>query len=295
MTGWQERAHERHGVVPSTDLGGDAARSARRAGLVLVQPRVWVAGSQPVAALEQVAAISESIAGEHAFTDLTALWLYELRPAPAVVRVGTPHSTRYRVRPPARAVRLRGRGLQGARVVGGHRVVALEVAVVQSAALLPFDETLGLVEQVLRDRRTTLSRLRARCGRGVAGSRAVRAALDRLVGASLDGAVRDLAAALERRGVSGLRTEVRFENAAGASAYGDLVDDEGATVVEVDGFLSHTERRRFLADRRRDRWVHREHGLTTFRVDVEEVLRDLEALADELADLLLTRRRASAA
>lgn len=291
---WQATARTRSGVVRSDELGKDSARTARRAGLVAAQPRVWLAATQPVGAPEQVTCVEQSVQGDHAFTDLTALWLYGLRPAPESVRVGVPHGTRYRVRPPVRTTRLSPAVLRGCRTRNGSRVVALEVAVVQAAAVLSQDELLDLVEHVLRERLTSLARLRGRCRRGVTGSRAVRAAVDLLLGTSLDGAVRELVQALTERGVTGLRTEVRFTNEAGASAYADVLDDASASVLEVDGFLTHTERQRFRADRRRDRWMHSTHGLVTFRIDVDEVRRDLPALADELADLLLRRRAAAA-
>lgn len=102
--------------------------------------------------------------------------------------------------------------------------------------------------------------------------------------------MRRLRDALEVRGVGGLRSEVRFVSAAGASAYADLLDEASATVVEVDGFLSHTDRARFRSDRRRDRWLHAEHGMLTVRVDAGETLDDLPAVADELAALVLARR-----
>lgn len=77
--------------------------------------------------------------------------------------------------------------------------------------------------------------------------------------------------------------------------YGDLLHEASLTLVEVDGFLSHTERERFRADRRRDRWMRREHGVSTVRVDVAEVWEDLDALADELVLLLNAAVPAAAA
>lgn len=93
--------------------------------------------------------------------------------------------------------------------------------------------------------------------------------------------------------MTGLRTEVRFVNAAGCSAYADVLDEAASTVPEVDGFLSHLERQRFRADRRRDRWMHAEHEIVTLRIDAAEVADDLAVLADELAQFLLQRRQAA--
>ena len=287
----QARLHD--GLLSSADLGGHPARFARQVGLVPVQPRVWIAATQPVQAPEQVAAVRMSARGPYALLDVTALWKYGLMSEPEVVRVGVRHGTRLRARPPTQVRRLAPHLLEGCRVVDGTSVVALEVALVQAAALLEADARVALFERVLRERRTTIPRVRARCRRGVSGSAATRSVLDELLGVSLDSAVRILCAQLAARGVTGLRTEVRFVNAAGCSAYADVLDEAASTVLEVDGFLSHLERQRFRADRRRDRWMHAEHEIVTLRIDAAEVADDLAALADELAQFLLQRRQSA--
>ena len=287
---WTARARAAQGVVPSADLGPRPARAAARHGLVPLQPRVRVACTQPITPEVLVAAVAQSVTGPYALVGPTALWWHGVAPAPDVVHVGVPHGTRFRALPPLRVHRLAPSVLRGRRTVRGVEVVALEVAVLQSCAGTPAAEARRLLEVVLRERRTTVPRLRARCRRGLAGSAAVRAGIDELAGTSLDAAVRRLAAALALRGVHGLRTEVRFVSAGGASAYADLLDEASRTVIEVDGYLSHVERQRFLADRRRDRWLLAQHELHTVRVDVQETLDGLDALADELAALLLSRR-----
>jgi very-short-patch-repair endonuclease len=284
-----QQARAAHGLVAASLLGERPAREAAKRRLVIVQPRVYAAVTQPLTADQQVAAVRSSAQGSYAFVGWTALWLYGLADVPAPVQVGVPHSTRLRARPPVEVRRVAPAVLEGSRTVRGSRVVALEVAVVQACARGD-RPALALVEQVLRDRTTTVPRLRARCRRGVAGSAAVRRAVDELAGTSLDAAVRRLHDALEVRGVRGLRSEVRFVSAAGASAYADLLDEASATVVEVDGFLSHTDRARFRSDRRRDRWLHAEHGMLTVRIDAGETLDDLAAVADEVAALVLARR-----
>lgn len=285
-------ARANSGIVPTSALGSHVSRSARTRGLVVVQPRALIARTQPVGPAELVAAVRTSREDGVAFLGWTALWLYGLAPPPEHVSVGVRHATRYRAAPTVRVRRLSASVLLGTRTVGEACVVALEVAVVQACERQPPAVVRELVERVLRDRRSTMSRLRGRCRRGVGGSAAVRRAIDELAGTSLDAAVRRLQAALTVRGVSGLRTEVRFESAQGASAYVDLLDEHSQTAVEVDGYLTHIERDRFRADRRRDRWMHTEHGILTVRVDVAETLAGapLEAVADELAALVLERR-----
>lgn len=289
-----EKAHAHRGLLSSADLGDHPARAALRRRLVVVQPRVYVAETQPVSAADQVEAIRMSVQGDYALLGSTALWVYGLAEPPEVVVAGVEHSTRFRARPPARIRRVSPAVLQGLRTLEAGCVVALEVAVVQAAAGAPAKQVTAMVELVLRERRTTVPRLRSRLRRGLAGSAPVRSAVDELSGTSLDGAVRRLHAALEQRGVTGLLTEVRFTSASGATAYGDLVDEASHTVVEIDGYLSHIERSRFRADRRRDRWMHSEHGLLTVRVDAAETRDDLDGVADELAALLLDRRARAA-
>lgn len=285
-----EKARARHGLVRSADLGDHPARAAARRRLVLVQPRIYVAETQPITAAEQVEAITLSVQGDYALLGSTALWLYGLAEPPDVVVAGVRHGTRYRGRPPARIRRVSSAVMQGRRTLTAGCVVALEVAVVQAAAGTPPPDVMALVERVLRDRRTTVPRLRSRLRRGLSGSAAVRSAVDDLAGTSLDGAVRRLRSALAQRGIHGLLSEVRFSSASGATAYGDLVDEASCTVVEVDGYLSHVERARFRADRRRDRWMHAEHGIFTVRVDAAETRDDLDGVADEVAALLRDRR-----
>lgn len=281
------------GLIDAALLGGRRGRAARRDALVVVQPRVLAAATQPLGPWELVAGARTSIEGMHAFLGRTALWLYGFTAEPEVVQVGIPHTTTWAGRPPVEIRRVADSILRGRRTVRDCSVVAFEVAVIQACERKPTSDVVELVGEALRARRTAVPRLRARCVRGFAGSAAVRAAVDELVGTSLDGAVRRLRVALEERGVHGLRTEVRFTNDAGASAYVDLLDEAGRTAVEVDGFLSHAERQRFRTDRRRDRWLAAQHQLLTVRVDVAETLHDLERLADELAALVLARRAAA--
>lgn len=287
-------ARSQHGLVLSSQLGGTPGRVADRRHLVLLQPRVYIAETQPVGQLELVAAVRASVQSPYAFLGGTALWLYELAGPPEVVQVGVPHGTRFRARPPAVIRRVSPAVLRGRRPLASGYVVAPEVAIIQASAQLAPDRVLALLEDVLRDRRTTMPRVRSRLRRGVAGSAAVRAALDELAGTSLDAAVRRLRDALEALGISGLKCELHFTSAAGGSAYGDLVDEQGRTVVEVDGYLTHVQRARFRADRRRDRWLVAQHDHLTLRVDAAETVDDLAAVAGELAEVI-RRRRAQAA
>jgi len=287
----RQQVRQRHGVVGAGLLGDHPGRAATSARLEVVQPRVYVAVTQPVDGAVQVEAVRQSVRIRYAFLGRAALWLLGAAPPPGAdqVLVGVPHTTRLRLQPPVRVRRVTEDVLAHVRTRRGCPVVDLELAVLQSCEGLPPDAAVALLEPLLRERRTTVVRLRERCRRGLGGSAALRRACDELVGGSLDGAVRRLRRALEARGVDGLESEVRFTSEDGASCYGDLWSAAARTLIEVDGFLSHAVRDRFRADRRRDRWMVRDHAVTTLRVDVAEVLDDLGQLADELAAILLAR------
>lgn len=288
-------AKGRHGVVTADDLGTDAARKAKSRGLTSVQPKTFLANTQPYGVAAQLASLQAAFpdGGWHVMGH-AALWLHGLQPCPDRLEVGIPLSRQLAIRRPVRCRRVADSVLRRTRLVRGVSVVALEVAIIQACERRPLAEVVRLVEEAARARRTTVVRLRAACRRGFAGSAVVRSACDELVGGSMDKAVRLLKEALERRGVSGLQVEVRFENGVGGSAYGDLVHAETDTVIELDGFLTHSLRLRFRADRRRDRWLLGQHRIRTLRFDVQEVFEDVEAVADELLGFLLPGADAAA-
>jgi hypothetical protein len=213
-------ARSQQGLVLSSQLGNNPGRSAARRRLVPVQPRVYIAETQPVGPLEQVAAVRESVQSTYAFLGETALWLYKLAEPPDVVQAGVPHGTRFRARPPAHIRRVSPGVLRGRRPLSSGYTVALEMAIIQAAATRSPEGLLAILENVLRERRTAMPRVRSRLRRGVAGSAAVRTALDTLAGTSLDAAVRRLREALEALGITGLEPELHFRSSTGASAYG---------------------------------------------------------------------------
>jgi very-short-patch-repair endonuclease len=79
---------------------------------------------------------------------------------------------------------------------------------------------------------------------------------------------------------------VPLRSSTGATAYIDLLHRASSNAVEVDGWATHSRRHRFMADRRRDRWVRREHGITTTRVAADEVAQRLGGVVAELLPLL---------
>lgn len=283
------RARLRGGLLLPAEVGG--LRAARRRGLTLVQPGVLAAATQPIDAAALVRAVGLSAHGEYWFAGRTALWLYGAGAAPGTVDVGVRDTRQLVLSDPVRVRRLAPSLLGSTRVVDGRPLVALETAVVQSAESADV-AVLALVEDVLRRRLTTADRLLRTCRRGVAGSTALRAALDVVADGDLEHLKRRLKAALVAAGVRGLASEVPIRSSGGAIAYLDLVQESSGNAVEVDGWQTHTERGRFVADRRRDRWVRREHGITTTRVAADELRDDLAAVVEELLPVLGVAPRA---
>lgn len=287
----KQQARRARGVVAGRSLGAKPKRAAQRDRLVEIQPRTFLAQTQPYDIRTQLESLKLSHpGGDWTVTGAGALWLYGVTEPPDVLTVGIPVASELAIRRPIRCRRLAASVLAGSRPVKACQVVALEVAVIQWAAGRQPQAVIAMVEKVVRERLTTVVRLRARLRRGLAGSAAVRRAVDVLAGGSLELDVRRLCCALEQRGVTGLEAEVHFTNAAGASAYADLFHKETATALEVDAALDHLERQRFRADRRRDRWMLKEHATRTLRIDVTEIRRDLDGLADELVWFLDPKR-----
>ena len=278
-------ALDRHGLLLATEVRGLPA--GERRGLVVVQPGVLVASTQPLDLATRVAAVERSARGV-VLAGRTALWAYGSIAAdqPLEVDVAVPDTRQVVLLPPVRVRRLAPSLLTGARSAGGHRVVSVETAVVQAAEELPGPQLLPVVEELLRERLTSVSRLRGRCRRGVAGSAVLRHLLGDLDDGAVDRGPRLLRRALEAAGVDGLECEVPLRSADGALAYVDLLHRRSRHAVEVDGWVTHSGRQRFLADRRRDRWLLRDHGLTTVRVAADEVERRRDAVVAELLLLL---------
>lgn len=274
-------ARERHGVVDLAQLGTHPTRAAARHGLVLVQSGAGVAASQPIGVLQLMYATALSVPEPFAFLSEASLWAHGQGPLPEIVEVGVVATRGISVRDPVVPRRLAPATLATIVVRQSLPVVCLEVASVQVAARRSDAQALALIERLLRSRATTPSRLRDACRRGLQGSRAVRSALVAVDGGDLELQKRRLRAALVAAGITGLRSEVRLESAAGGSCYLDLLHDPSRKAVEMDGGYHDLPTQRSI-DRRRDRWVRREHDVEVIRVADEEVRRDLPGLVAEL-------------
>ena len=286
------RAIHRHGVVDLTALGTDPTRAAARAGLVIVQRGAAVAATQPIGPLQQMYAVPLAVPEPFALLSAAALWAHGQGPEPDIVEVGVELTRGLTLNGPVLARRLAPATLRQIVVRRGLPVVPLEMAAVQRSRRLTDAEAVTLVERLLRGRATTPDRLRAACRRGLEGSRAVRAALVAVDGGDLELQKRRLRAALVAAGVLGLRSEAHLVSAAGVSCYLDLLHEPSRKALELDGGYHDLPGQRRV-DRRRDRWVRREHGIEVIRVADEEVRRELPAIVDELLPQLLAHPRAA--
>jgi hypothetical protein len=211
------RARARAGVVAASELGPQPSRTARRAGLELVQPHAFVASTQPVDASVLAVAVDLSARGRHAFLGRTALWLHGVASKPSVVEVGVRHGTTLASGHRWSGRRVSADVLARTRMRHGLPVVDLEMAVVQASAKRPHAEVVALLEPLLRERRTTS------CGSGEMPARARRLRGGPPGGRRAGGREHGEGGApaahgLEERGVTGLRAEVRFTSSAGPPA-----------------------------------------------------------------------------
>ncbi|MCU1591194.1 MAG: hypothetical protein JWP11_2450 [Frankiales bacterium] len=281
-----EQALARQGVIDLSAVGEHPARAARRRGLVVVQRRVAVAETQPIGWLQHAHAAALVVPPPFAFLSDVALWAHGCLLEPATFEVGVVLTRGLSLRPPLLPRRVAPATLSTIVVRRDLPVVPVETAIVQSSAHVTDARSLALVERLLRSRQTSPARLRDACRRGLAGSSRVRAALLVLGGGDLELQKRRLRRALVAAGLTGLRSEVRLVSEAGGSCYLDLLHAPSRKALELDGgYHDLPEQRR--VDRRRDRWVAREHGIEVIRIADEEVRRDLPAVVQELLALLL--------
>lgn len=278
---WVQDALARAGVVDLGHADDHPGRTARRNGLVLVQRRAALAMTQPAGPRQLMHACVLAVPAPRALLSEAALWAHRHGELPDTVELGVPDTRGLSLWPPAVARRLAPATLATIVVRRDLPVVPLELAVLQCCARLSDVRGLALVERLLRRRATTPRRLREACRRGLDGSASVRRALVILDGGDLELQKRRLRVGLTAAGVQGLRSEVRLVNAAGGSCYLDLLHEPSGRALEIDGGYHELVAQRAV-DRRRDRWVRREHGIEILRVADEEVRRDLPGVVDEL-------------
>ena len=114
------RAHDRGGLLLPSEVGG--LRAGRRRGLVLVQPGVLAAETQPLDAAAVLKAVQLSVRGDHWFAGQAALWLYGALGPPAVVDVAVRDTRQLVLGSPVRVRRLAPSLLRSTRTIDGRPV-----------------------------------------------------------------------------------------------------------------------------------------------------------------------------
>jgi hypothetical protein len=153
----------------------------------------------------------------------------------------------------------------------GNPVTWVADVALQCAAELERDDLLELVEFALRTRRTTLAKLRASCGRGVAGSASLRDVWAELSAEGIDRWMRRLVRLLCAAGLPKPTLEAPIFDGAHRRALLDGLWEALQLALEVDDWETHGSRDAQERDRQRDRWLLREHGITTVRVTPREI------------------------
>lgn len=156
----------------------------------------------------------------------------------------------------------------------GYPVSPVPQTVVQCGRGVSREELVHVVEYAVRERLTTLPRLREVCGRGVDGSAALRDVLDELSAEGIDKWMRRLVRALRSTNLPTPELEVPMLDAGGRVhlILDGLFRDVGLG-LEMDDWETHGSRAAQERDRERDRWLLREHGVTVLRVTPRQLRR----------------------
>lgn len=172
----------------------------------------------------------------------------------------------------------------------GLRVLSLEDTIRELAAELSAQDLEALViDMVNRTRRTTASRLLTVCGRGLAGSVALRKAVAACSDRVLSLWERRLLKILRDAGIPVVANYLVIDSD-GRRRYLDLAVPEARLAIEVDGYGVHSRRDRFYDDRRRKRALVLRMGWRVVEVtpqDIRErphdIVRDVKAFLAGIA------------
>lgn len=257
-------------------------------------PQVFIAATTPTTALSRIWAALLVVGRRAIVAGATAAWLHHLpgHGEPTVIELvvpdtGGPGAGRPRI-PGVRLRRVRPATIRAVRI-RGLPVTPLAVTIRDLAAEQSEQSIRATVQHALRLRRTTMSALADTLGRGLSGAARLRRALVEVAPGYQSYWEGKLHRALLRRGVR-LRPQLRVALPDGRVAFLDLGSAEFRLGVEIDGYVAHLTR--FTSDRVRDRLLCIAAGYTILRYAVDELARDLERAADEIAAFI--RNRAAA-
>lgn len=246
-------------------------------------PRVVVPCGAELSFSGRLSAVSLSIGGRLAFGGATAaaIWKFPGAEPPARLHVVVDDSRQsrscafvYVQRRSALLVRTYQRD--------GWPVVTVEAALLGSAPDLSFVELVDAVQDLLRLRRTTMSRLRTACGRGSKGSAMLAAALA-IAGDGLGSKwERRLARELRLPSRPKAEPQYRVESPQGLVAYVDLAFPDVRLAIEIDGYVAHSRPAEFRYDRRRQNALVVELGWTVLRYTPYEIASAPERVVSQI-------------
>lgn len=201
----------------------DRARVLEAAGeLVRTGRRTAIAATTPSSLHQRLCVVELEIGEPLVFTGLVGGWLYGFPHAPQPCEPFTvlvPSMREPAPVPGAQIVRTAAGDLLGSRVIQGLPVASREVTLRYMAVRLNRQRMVTLLQDELRLRHTTESRLRAVLGRGRAGSSVLRPALDEAGDGAHSRSERVLHRAFRRRLGPVFRAGVRVETTEGRPTF----------------------------------------------------------------------------
>jgi very-short-patch-repair endonuclease len=288
------QARERGGVLLKAQVRDELLDRRVAAGELRVTGRRTVVSTTTPPSWQQRLFIVQAEIGEPmAFTGVAALRVYAVphRPTePDRVTVLVPSDRDPLDHPDVRIVRTGPGDLVGRRVVDGHPVAAIEVALRHAAAEVSHQKMITLLQDELRLRRTTENRLLSVTGRGREGSAALRRALAVAGDSAQSRQERRLHTRLKGRGVGGYRRGVNVTTSQGFSYWLDFLWETLLAGLEVNG-AHHLDPAQAAHDARRARRVLTDLGIVLLPLTTAEIDRDVEGAVDEVVSFLASRAR----
>jgi predicted transcriptional regulator of viral defense system len=297
-----QTAADQHGVFTKSDVirHGHTAAQLRgylaRGDWVRRGRGTYMTAGTPLTQQARREIARQSLPCDFAFSHLTAAQIWGLK-APPPTSVDVVIHDRHRIRSDYFVVRrVRGRMLRRRRFRKGVWVTDIETTILHCAAILSYDDLVTLVEDALRRGLTTLSRLRARLGRGLSGSAALRALLEELDDGFRDRWTRRLARRLIQRGAPLPEYEPPIvDPRTGRVIKPDLAWRALGVLGEVDDWSTHGDRSAQERDRARDRWLFATYGYIVVRTTPREIRRNIDRVVDDFLAALDRAARAKAA
>jgi very-short-patch-repair endonuclease len=259
----------------------------------LVMADVMILAGAPLTEDMKAWTAALAVGGDFALAGCTAgRWLgLERVPMHERVRVVIPHT---RVLSPLPFVDVRRVTPASWQIVwrSGLPTTSVAVTIRDIAAEHDLSTVRDIVQHSLRRRQVRFEELAATLGRGLAGAALLRRVLEEVGPGFQVKWERMVFRAVLRRGLR-LTPQAPVNAPDGRQAFIDLGIPEIKFGVEIDGFLNHMAR--FAADRKRARLLAMEMGWMIAPYAVEEIVANLDAVADEIVRYARRREHQPAA